>query len=185
MIAVNVKIKDDTATPFLKGVIRDMDPAGPLAMVLGRALANVLKKHFRARNSTPNKLGGARTNFWSGVASAVSVPAQEAGGVVVSVSHPAIAQKVFGGTITPKKAKYLSIPIDPRAHGKSPRVFQNLHPARTKSGKLLLGLTENGKFSALYVLVKSVTQAPDPQALPEDSAMLEAVSDAAKSFAGG
>lgn len=168
---ITLKLTRDTISPDVRRLLREAESNGPLARVLGRAAANTLRRHFRDRNKTPNALGGTRTNFWSRIAESVQAPRTTTGKIVVPVSHPAIAQKVFGGTITPKKSKYLAIPIDPRAHGKSPRVMPLLRFAMTRSGVKLLGLRENGRFQALYVLKSSVSQGPDPKSLPENDVM--------------
>jgi hypothetical protein len=167
---IAIALDKDEVTPHLRKLLKDAAADGPLGNVLGRAGANVLKKHFREKNKTPNKLGGTRTNFWSRVAESVQSPRVAGGNLVIHVSHPAIAQKVFGGTITAKKAKNISIPIDPKAHGKSPRVFPLLQFAMTKAGVKLLGLKDgNGGMNWLYVLKPSVDQDPDPTALPKDA----------------
>lgn len=170
---ITIRLARDEVTPHLRRLLRQADSNGPLAKVLGRAGANELKKHFRARNTAnPNKLGGRRTNFWSAVAQSVQSPQTFPRRIVIPVNHPAIAQKVHGGTITPKKAKNLAIPIHPAAHGKSPRVFSNLQFAMTRSGTQLLGLRSgSGGIDWLYVLKKSVTQSRDPNALPKDRDM--------------
>ena len=172
------KLDRDEVTPHLRKLLKETESNGPLAKVLGRAGANTLKKHFRSRNRTPNKLGGTRTNFWSRVAESVQSPVSLPGRIVIHVSHPAIAQKVFGGTITPKKAKNLALPIDPMAHGKSPRVFPLLQFAMTRAGVKLLGLRQNGGMKWLYVLKSSVTQDADPKALPTDAEMGRALETA-------
>lgn len=169
---LTIKLEKDEVTPHLRRLLKQAGSNGPLAKVLGRAGANELKKHFRARNAAnPNKLGGKRTNFWTAVGASVQSPVTYPGRIVISINDPRIAQKVFGGTITAKKAKNLAIPIDPRAHGNSPRVFSNLEFAISASGAKLLGLRVNGGIDWLYVLKKSVSHSRDPQALPKDAAM--------------
>lgn len=168
---LTIKLDRDEVTPHLRKLLREAEANGPLARVLGRAGANELRKHLRARNRKPNKLGGRRTNFWSRVAESVQSPRSVPGRIVISVTHPAIAQKVFGGTITARKAKNLAIPIAPEAHGQSPRVMSGLVFAMTRAGVKLLGLPGNGAVKWLYVLKPSVTQSADPEALPKDAAM--------------
>lgn len=176
---LTLRLAKDEVTPHLRKLLRQAASDGPLAKVIGRAGANELKKHFRARNTKPNKLGGKRTNFWSAVASSVQSPTFGPGRIVIAVNHPAIAQKVHGGTITPRKAKNLAIPIHPAAHGNSPRVFSDLHFAMTKAGVKLLYRKGNGGIDWMYVLKKSVYQDPDPEALPKDAAMGAALERAA------
>ena len=175
---ISVTLKKDEITPHLKKLLKECGE--PLKNILGRAGANVLKKHFRARNaSSPNKLGGARTNFWSRVAESVNAPHSAGKSIVIPINSNAIAQKVFGGTISAKKAKNLAIPIAAEAYGKSPRVMNNLHFAMTQAGVKLLGRSTDGNFKALYVLKPSVTQRADPKALPPPAAMVDALTAAA------
>ena len=167
---ITLKLEKDEVTPHLRKLMKQAGTNGPLARVLGRAASNELKSHFRALNSSqPNKLGGRRTNFWSRVAQSVQSPKTEPGKIVIPINHPAIAQKVFGGTISARKAKNLAIPIAPQAHGKSPRVFSNLIFAISQRGNKLLGARIAGIVVWLYVLKKSVSQARDPNALPSDA----------------
>ena len=176
---ISLALTKDEITPHLRKLMQE--GGTPLLDILGRAGANVLKKHFRARNQTPNKIGGDRTNFWSRVAESVNAPHVTGSAIVIPINHPAIAQKVFGGTITAKKAKNLAIPIAPEAYGKSPRVFDNLTFAMTRAGVKLLGRSiDGGKFQALYLLKPSVTQAADPKTLPPASVMVEALPTAAE-----
>src|SRR5690242_7736174 len=87
----------------------------PQAMLLavGRELANQLKAHFRMKEQTqPNKLSPRREHFWLQIAGSVNNPEQTGyNAVSVRVSDPRIAQKVFGGTITAKRAGALTIPV--------------------------------------------------------------------------
>lgn len=179
---ITIQLEKDQVTPHLRILLKQAENNAPLSRVLGRAGANVLRKHFRERNKTGNQLGGKRTHFWSRVAESVQAPRPLPGRIVIPVTHPAIAQKVFGGTITPKKAKHLAIPIDAAAHGKSPRVFPLLQFAMTRAGVKLLGLPVAGGMKWLYVLKPSITQAPDPRALPTDAAMGKALETAGDIF---
>lgn len=178
---ITIRIEKDEVTPHLRKLLAQAEGDGPLAKVLGRAGANVLKKHFRARNKTPNKLGGARTNFWSAVAASVQNPRYSGHDITIAINHPAIVQKVFGGTISAKKTKNLAIPIAPEAHGKSPRVFPHLQFAVMASGAKLLGLKNGaGGINWLYVLKPSVTQSADPHALPPSATMAAELTKAAE-----
>ena len=176
---ISINLERDEVTPHLRKLLRQAGTSGPLAKVLGRAGANELKRHFRQRNAdSPNRLGGRRTNFWSAVAASVNSPNFLPGRIVIPITHPAIAQKVHGGTITARKAKNLSLPIHPAAHGRSPRTFSGLQFAMTRTGTKLLGLRRNGGIDWMYLLKPSVTQDRDPAALPPDRAVAAALEKA-------
>lgn len=189
---ISLKLDKDEVTPHLRKLLKQAETNGPLARVLGRAASNEIKKHFRARNSSsPNKLGGSRTNFWTAVGSSVQSPKPASGKILIPITHPAISQKVFGGTIRARKSKNLSIPIHAAAHGKSPRVFSNLVFAISRRGNELLGQLVGVKLLGqlvggimrwLYVLKPSITQRPDPNALPSDRTVGAAMEKAGDIF---
>jgi hypothetical protein len=178
---LTIKLEKDEVSPHLRRLLRMAESNGPLANVLGRAGANELRRHFRGRNGAQaNKLGGKRTNFWSAVASSVQAPRLGARGITIPITHPAIGQKVRGGVIRARKTKNLAIPIHPQAHGKSPRVM-DLTFAMTKAGVKLLGTVDNaGNPTWLYVLKPSVSQRPDPHALPTARSMGEVLERAGR-----
>ena len=151
-------------------------PVG-LAKVLGREAGNRLKAHFREKNKTPNKLGGTRQNFWRQVAQSVNQPQIAADGslVRIQISHPAFAQKVFGGVIRPKKAKALAIPVTADAYGRAPAVLEQEEGVKLFVLSLrdqgpgtgyLAAKAEDGRLKVYYVLRGSVDQEADPTALP-------------------
>jgi len=73
----------------------------------------------------------------------------------------------YGGTIVPRHGKYLAIPLDQMAQGKSPRAFTDLFPIRSSDGRLFLArrpiwLARNkanrgGAMVLMYALKRSVT----------------------------
>jgi hypothetical protein len=144
-----------------------------LLAVLGRELRQRLRTHFLARDQTPNARGGARTHFWREVAHSVQSPRLEnAQTVVVGIAHPAIRQKVFGGAITPKRARALTIPLSAEAHGRTADTLEHelgvqlfLVPRDFGSGWLAAALPD-GRIRVHYLLRPAVTQEPDPVALP-------------------
>ena len=158
-MSVNLTLKADSVTPDLAR-LASRSPA--LKKVMGVAMRNALISHFRFKNATPNRLGGTRTNFWLAVANSCSAP-------VVNGS---------GGHVTPKKARMLAIPVAAEAHGKSPRVFSDLRPVW--SGGRPVGLALGEKM--YYVLKKGVRIPRDPQALPQEDRVRQAVTRAARIF---
>lgn len=61
----------------------------------------------------------------------------------------------FGITIKPKRARMLTIPVNPKAHGKRARDFPDIFRPR---GKNVLAIPAgNGEFEVLFALMESVT----------------------------
>jgi hypothetical protein len=177
------------------------DFAGKLAVVknptamlkaAGRELGNQLKRHFRQRDRTSaNHLApDRREHFWLQIAQSVQLPVQEGPLTIsVTVSDPRLPQKVYGGTITAKNAKALTIPVAPDAYGRSARTFEaetglKLFLIRSGTGafgRALLATKENNAkgFTVEYLLTPSVDQDADPDALPEMGFLEEAILDRA------
>jgi hypothetical protein len=179
MATINVT---DKATPELRALMNRVKNPIPGLLIAGRAVRNLLKAHYREKDSKPNKLGGERQFFWAQVGRGVNAP-QPSGQaqVVVSISHPAIYQKIKGGTITAKRHRMLTIPVRPEAYGRAASVLEDKLGVKlflvAKGGRAFLAarLTRNRAHGAaatnsalriFYVLKRSVTQQPDPTALP-------------------
>lgn len=157
------------------------NPTGML-MVVGRELANTLKEHFRKKEQQePNKLSPRREHFWLQVGRSVQNPEQTGyNSVSVTISDPRFAQKVFGGTITAKRAGALTIPVSERAYGRTASTFERetglklilIKTGGSKSNgfeNAVLAAKVNGGLEVEYLLTKSVTQQPDPTALPDEN----------------
>lgn len=155
-----------------------------LTMPAGRAVSNLLRRHYRERNSEPVNHFGAKTNFWLGVMRAVNNPEVIGDGasVRVSINHPVISHKFTGGTIRAKRKKNLAIPVSAEAYGRYPSVFEHetglkLFGVQTAGAYVLAarGLKgASGKFVVHYILKPWVTQKADPDALPASDKMDEA-----------
>ncbi len=170
---------------------RTKNPVGMLK-VAGREVANQLKTWFRRKDrEEPNKLSDRRSHFWLAVSRTVGNPVQTGPTAIsVTVAHPAIAQKVFGGTIRAKIASALTIPVEERAYGRTAATFEKetgLKLVLIKNGKgnfrkAVLAAVEDGKLTVEYLLTPSVHQDADPTALPPKSDLEAAILKRANSF---
>ena len=123
-----------------------------------QALANTLKNRIQTRirqgNITPKtqKEGNRKTLVTSGklVNSIQARVGQNAINVGSNLAYARIHQE--GGTIVPKKAKYLAIPLTKAARVLSPRDFENTFILNG-----VIFMNQDGKPVALYALKKSVT----------------------------
>ena len=130
MISARYTIKGDLGlAPLRKRIV---DRKGLLA-VAGRSGRNVLMKHLRAYDrSHPNRMGGARTNFYAKAADSVNFTVVSDNQVAVSINAIGIALQYYGtdglpgGALRPVTAQYLTIPATPEAHGKRAGEFSDL-----------------------------------------------------------
>jgi hypothetical protein len=143
VIAVNVTVTNGRPAVVVRveGIIRN--PRG-----FNRALAErwvrELTDHFIQKNATPNKLGGPRTDFWKGVAADTAVTDVTEKGATITVANQPFRLHLFGGTIVPKKAKALTIPIVPEAHGLMARSYEQ------KFGRKLFTIGGPGQVPLLF-----------------------------------
>ncbi|MHC1762915.1 MAG: hypothetical protein AB9869_01230 [Verrucomicrobiia bacterium] len=183
MSTINVT---DKATPKLNALIRSIENPIPGLMIAGRAVANVLRAHYREKHAKePNKLGGKRQNYWLGVRHSVNNPQPSgAAQVTVSISHPSIMQKIKGGTITAKRVSMLTIPVDKEAYGRRASVLERalnikLFVIEQGGRAFLAGRTDSAApLRIFYVLKRSVTQKPDPTALPPEQTIHDTATEA-------
>lgn len=193
-VAVNVSVTQSPQITRLHALTRN--PRGFMGAVGGRAVAE-LRLHFKRRDDEPNRTGFPKSHFWSRrIRTNTALAEFNATSATVAIAAPEFAQKLHGGTITPKEAKFLTIPARPEAAGKSPRSFANLRFIPTQRGGLLvaqgafqgpaqrginrIGPRQDG--AVYYFLVKSATQRADPRALPGESMFTRALVQAGKDY---
>lgn len=86
-----------------------------------------------------------------------------------------LAHKVTGGTIKPKRKKFLTIPVTPEAHGLDAKTFsRTIAPLFAAKGMLMFKDPATDEVKAAYALKTSVTHKPWPKALPPEASYLDA-----------
>lgn len=193
---LSLRLTHDDVTPALRKLQAQAKRPRALMAAASRGVANLFKSHLRLLDRTrPNKLGGKRTHLWNEFARSVNVSALTDASAVVSISDPRAAQKHKGGVITAKRARFLTIPVDPAAYGRTARTLaselgiklfvlgtgdravlagQDASFTRTQrpGRKRVEGPSNQPQgFKVYYALKASVTQLPDPPEgiLPPDS----------------
>ena len=164
-LGIAIRVSGDGAE--IPGRVRAALAPGRLNPVIGRAAVNTTTAHLRRLNrERPNALGGKRTNYYATAARGTSFAIVGDNEVVVSIAQRGIRQRVFGGTLRPRAAKFLTIPAIPEAYGKRAREIPGLTFAVLKGGPALFRVVNN-EIEVVFWLRRSVTQRPDPTVLPE------------------
>lgn len=180
MIQIRVNVSDG-ASQALRNLINSL--SGPQATeineVAGRAAVNAAIKYHREFD----KAGGWRgrrylgsnrndgSSFGSDVARGWYFKESDKTGAVIANNADFYAFKVTGGTITPKRAKFLTIPLIREAAGLYVSVYQQntgRRLFRPRGKDVLMESIGNGKARSVYAIVKSVTQRPWPRAVPDE-----------------
>lgn len=150
------------------------------------AVGNKMKSHFRQLNQKPNKNGWKKSDFWAQIRDSVQILA-ESGAAVVQINDPRFNLKFFGGTVTPKTAKLLAIPLQPEFAGVMPSTFPKdkffFLPSRVTGGAGILAehLGDN-RARAAYLLTPKTTHAPQADALPPMDELRSIAVEAMKKF---
>ena len=156
-----------------------------LNAALGARLEELLFEHFRAKNARGNKRGWPRSNFWLDVARSTQLLKVDEEGAVVQVGDSRFPIHVYGKKgLKPKQAPVLTIPLHPMAKGKFVKdlraegveIFQ---PKKKGGGGLanILATKVSGVMVPLYALKDSVDIPKDPDALPRDAEIEDALAE--------
>ena len=184
-----VTLITDEITPLLARVQTEAQAKG-LALVGARAVGSLVKEHLYGLDGQRHQFGN---HFYRQAGDSVTagiVPQ----GAAVSITQTGFRQRLFGGTIRAKHAKFLTIPAAPEAVGHRAREFNDLdfayavnpatgslQPALVRRPQTTIkhrrvkgagGVTFKASAVAtiaplvMYWLTPSVTQEADPSVLP-------------------
>ncbi|QBG47812.1 hypothetical protein EGM51_10570 [Verrucomicrobia bacterium S94] len=171
MINFDVTVKD-SAIPKTEALRRAYEK-GTHRKIMAASGANVVKAHFLKLEKERHR-GTSPFHFYRQAASSTKgeVRGRQA---VVNIDHVGIGLRRFGGTVRPRIAKYLTIPVDPAAHGRRVREFGDSASwvINRRSGKGVVTLGSR----VLYAVTTQAVHRPDPSVLPTDKDIREQVVD--------
>jgi hypothetical protein len=205
MIAIQVNVADGVSKT-IRGIIRGLsaEDAADLNQVGGRSAVLYAARYHREFDQAGGWRGkrylgpsqGQGATFGADVARGWQFTSSSPNEAVISNDASHYAFKVRGGTITPKRAKALTIPLIPEARGLYASVYSQNTGRRlfTIRGKHALfervgGSTTGSRgrrgrpgttsirtsnIRAVYALVSSVTHDPWPGAVPPEAQLVDA-----------
>lgn len=209
MIRMDVKLSG-TGSRILAVLAGTLTPEqlGALNSVGGRAAANDARDYHRDFDRSGGWRGSkylgpgveSGTSFGAAVAQAWAFSASDEAGATIANDAKYLGFKVTGGTIRPKRAKALTIPLIPEAKGRRAADYQidfrtRLFQIRGKSalferiGGSITGsrgrreqagntTIRTATIRPVYALAKSVTMKPWAGALPPQGRLVKAFADA-------
>jgi hypothetical protein len=154
-------------------------------LLAGRAVKEEYEAHWMTKDILePNRWvregrGTRRTHFWAQIARSLRLVNTKGNTVDLRVSDKRFPQKLYGGLITPKVAKMLTIPIHPFAYARTAAEVQLLQGAdlmirSLRGGRLVLGLWKAKRWTSYFLLRYSVYQKPWPGTVPKKASPLKA-----------
>lgn len=165
-------------------------------LIAGRAVAEKMREHWLIKDARePNRWvregrGTRRTHFWRQIAQSLRLLSTTGRDIVVKVLDKRFPQKLYGGTITAKIARMLTIPVHPFAYARSAAEVQLLQGSdlmvrKLRTGKLVLGMYRAKKWTSFFLLKYSVFQLPWPGTMPGRAKLLRAFKSAFWSWLDG
>jgi hypothetical protein len=119
--------------------------------------------------------GRKKTQWWRKVERNWTVSSATTTSATLSnINTDGFSHKITGGTISAKRAKFLTIPIVPEAHGLSAKTYSKTIKPLFRVKNLLVQEEKDGKIKPIFVLKKSVTQNAWKGALPPENTYLDA-----------
>jgi hypothetical protein len=120
------------------------------------------------RSTAPGVKSG---RFGANIAAGWFLASSNADGAVIANNAEHYGFRIRGGTITPKRVSWLTLPLVPEAKGIYAKTYQEntgRRLFRPKGKNVLMEKTESGGVRSIYALVKSVTLPPFPEGLPPE-----------------
>lgn len=161
-MSLTIQINDKPVRDLLKKI----EQAGPAGRKIAAQEAETCtRRHFTALDQSRHRSAKGTDSFFvkarKGTRGIV-----RGENVVVSIDALGIALRRYGGTVTPKRSKYLAIPDSDNAAAiqNSPRRVPGLHFRRNASGNG--GRLTDSTGRVFYWLVKKSVHQPDPSVLP-------------------
>ena len=183
-IEVDITI-DDKASKDIESLLAALSSKNRDSMMQVAATASLVAtqeyyQDFNAKGGWVNKSlpthgpGRKSTGFGNTITEGWNVAKADANGFTLNNGAPWLGHKISGGTIRPKSAKFLTIPLVPEAHGVRARDY----PGKTFfAGRAIMETLPSGETRPIYALVKSVTQKPTKGALAPEEVYLKPALD--------
>ena len=187
-LTVNVTMTGDQQAKL--GLVMLSAPAARRTAVNdgGKAALDVIRRYYASRGRYPwmntalptHGPGRVALQWWRSTETGWSMLQPNSFSVNFVNATVGLAHKVTGGTIRAKRKKFLTIAVDPRAHGLTAKTFsRTIAPLFAAKGMLMFVDEQTADVKAAYALKKSITQRPWPGALPPEASYLDTFIDEA------
>ena len=181
---MNVKVEVQQSVAFKRKLHEIAALSSIVLNQAGRDTADYLRRYhtrFRQKWQGDRYIAGPRSNlFWQQVVAGWQDPVVSGKRVTITNTFGLLKWKTTGGTITPKTAKMLTIPLVPEAKGLSAAEFvaEEGTPLFRVGNALMRRIGK--RLEGIYALKESVTQAPWPGAMPEQDEIKQVFSDSVR-----
>jgi hypothetical protein len=181
---VNVKVSIQESVRFKRKLSEIAALSSIVLNQAGRDTADWLRRYhtrFRQKWQGPRYMVGPRSNlFWQQVVAGWQGPVVSGKKVTITNTFGLLKWKTTGGTITPKRARMLTIPLVPDAKGLTVAEYEAEEGTPLFRAGNALCRRIGKRLEAIYALKGSVTQAPWPDAMPPDDEIKKVFTDSVR-----
>jgi hypothetical protein len=178
-----VTVDSSAADRKLQAVELAIAPAR-LNAIAGHAVLNLVKAHLVDRDHVGNAMHGRRSHFYRKASQSLHEEHNDTQ-ATVTISATGFAQRLYGGTIKPVNRRFLTVPLAQEAVGSRASDFPDAFYV-VIHGQPYLARKGAGAGKAalelLFILLRSVYQAPDRTVLPTDAQIITTARTAVDGF---
>lgn len=180
---LKITVDDASARRVFTTTLRRVQKPSRLMKLASGEVARIFRENFRQLDKSRSRYGHA---FYIREGSDVTTSEVSSDGnsAAVVVASVAMAHKLRGGTVRPKNAKFLAIPVSgwAKSQKRNPGSIPGLDLFVLKSGRRALARENaSGGFDGIdYILVRSVTHRPHPEVIPQAEDVNRAVINACR-----
>lgn len=170
-----IRLKADTVTGDLKKKFSQVQRPRTLYEAGAKAVQKGITTHLRTLQARGNKMGWPSQGFFAGakgsVEKNVGISSITDSGAVITIADPRFVHRIEGGTVTPKRRKFLAIPLTAKAYALSGQgSIRESAPNLKVIGKrkLYLGIVHEDRVEIWFALVRRVTHRAHPEEKPDE-----------------
>src|SRR5260370_18657594 len=181
---MNVQVTGRESQTFAARMAQLSSRGMSVMLLAGRDVADWLGRYhvrFRQNWQGPRYMAGPRSNlFWQQVVAGWQDPVVSGKKVTITNTFGLLKWKTTGGTITPKRARMLTIPLVPDAKGLTVAEYEAEEGTPLFRAGNALCRRIGKRLEAIYALKESVVQAPTEGAMPPDDQIKKVFTDSVR-----
>lgn len=169
-------LKADTVRPDLQKKVKALARPRTAYEAGAKAVQKGISAHLKKLQARGNEMGWPSQGFFAGAKNSVEknvgIAKLTDKGAVITIADPRFVHRLTGGTVRPKRRKFLAIPLTAAAYSLAGQgSIRESAPGLKVVGrrKLYLAVEKGDRIDLWFALVKSVTHKPHPEEAPSEA----------------
>lgn len=165
------RLDKDTMSPELRRLAARVRQPKVLFEAGAKAVQKGIVGHLRRLQGRGNKMGWPSRKFFAGAGDSVEhrvgVSRLDDRGAVITIADPRFVHRIEGGVVTPKRRKYLIIPLNAQAYALAGKGSVRESAPWLVLRFPFLGKVTGDNFEKWFLLARRVTHSAHPEELPD------------------